>query len=361
MEEEFTEINDIRTSFKGITFSNFKKTEVLRQLTISLQESKIEPANYWTCELITSGNFLSIWEVIIHFYSKYIQISNPKLIIYLDIRFNNFKDILNFGYRDCELRLRNNIKIRKLFAEIICTLCLSKRNHIFQEIKIKQSDFTLTNITDKLKAPNVDLIIPFFKEKDPKYLFIQLNEFVYNIHHKNCIDSCYWFEHIINYESFMKKNKEKCICEKRPFKNINQKEQNDIIWIFWEIFFYYSKKNKILIKIVESCFNLFSIKYSSSSKHKRKYMIYFTITLITGNVICDTETIKNKKYITSVLSRINNIYLQVKENEVSPQTEYLFSGVKTSKNFEKTIHLLEKMNNIEKEFIPRDENNETIN
>ena len=86
MDDITTEINDIRkiSDFKGITFSNFKKSEVVRQLLISLVDSKLEPSNYWTCELLTAGHFLCLWEVIIHFYSKYIQVSNPKLIIYID-------------------------------------------------------------------------------------------------------------------------------------------------------------------------------------------------------------------------------------------------------------------------------------
>ena len=46
------------------------------------------------------------------------------------------KEIIENGYIDNELRLRNNIKIRKLFAEIICILCLSPKKHIVQIIKI---------------------------------------------------------------------------------------------------------------------------------------------------------------------------------------------------------------------------------
>ena len=80
-----------------------------------------------------------------------------------------------------KLQLRNNINIRKLFSEIICIICLSKKNHTFQEIKINPQHFVLINIADKLKAPNINYIQDFFKEKDPKELFIQFNEFAYNI------------------------------------------------------------------------------------------------------------------------------------------------------------------------------------
>jgi len=358
--EKITEINDIRTinDFKGITFSNFKKTEVIKQLLINLTESKIEQSNYWSCELIASGHFLSLWDLIIQFYAKYIQISNPKLCIYLDIRLTYFKKMLNNVEK---LQLRNNINIRKLFSEIICIICLSKKNHTFQEIKINPEHFVLINIADKLKAPNINYIQDFFKENDPKELFIQFNEFVYNIDIKNCIESCYWFEYIINYEVNMRKNKKKCICENR-FKNfINLKNQSDIIWIFWEIIYKYSQKNKLFHKIVESSFNLFTINYISSNiKHKRKFLIYFVITLITSNIFIDENIIKNKEQITFVLSNIDKLYIQIKNNEVKHNDENIVSKNKISKNMEKTIFNLNKMNSFTEIYIPRDEKNEII-
>ena len=94
--EELVEINDIRIQkhFTGISFSNFKKTEVIKELLQNIQYSKIEPALYWCGELICSGNYLILWENIIQFYSKYIQMGNPKLIIYLELKFNTFKSII---------------------------------------------------------------------------------------------------------------------------------------------------------------------------------------------------------------------------------------------------------------------------
>ena len=356
--EENTDINDIRviSSFKSITFSNFKKSEVAKQLILSLTETKLEQSIYWSTELICSGHLISLWDIIIQYYSKHIQISNPKLVIYIDVCFNKFRNILVNGYKDNELFLRNNVSIRKLFAEIVCILCLSKKHHLFQPIKINENDFILTNITDKLKAPNVDYIYPYYKDGDPKLLFIPFNEFVYNLTIKNHIESCYWFEYILDYENILKKKKEVCICETRSFVKVENNFRKDIVWIFWEIMLDFANtKGTIYLKILNSALNLFSIQYNNSFKKKRKYLLYFGITLLTINIILENEIVKDKEIISNVLLKIDKIYLQIKKNEISPNTEYLFLGKDNvkHKNLEKTIKQLELLNTFENDFIPR--------
>lgn len=356
------EINDIRvqSEFKGITFSGYKKTDVKKELIQNLKKSKIENSCYWSSEFICAGHYADLWDIIIEFFSKYIHIGNPKIITYLELRIKLFKSILQNGYLEMELQMRNNDKIRKLFAEVICVLCEAKKRHEYNEIKIKSEDFDLTYMTERFQAPDVSYADNIFLKEDPKELFIPANEFAYNISEegRNSVNACYWMEWFIQFEQICRSRREKCKCERRTFANVDSKFQMEIMWILWDIFLYEStKRNELIRKIVQSALNIFCLKFSTNCHKKRRYIMYFVIEILTENFPLNDTIIKDKQKIKVVMDNINIIYKQIKKNEHSPNTDYLYNNLDTS-NLQQSIAKLETMNTFSEDFIPRLETKE---
>ncbi len=353
------EINDIRekNEFKGTTFSKFNKSAVKKELLKSLLSSKIESACNWSAELICAGHYSDLWDTILTFYSKYIQLGNPKLSIYIELRINSFKDIIKNGYIDKELQLRNNMKIRKLFCELICMICEAERKHPFEELKLNSEDFDIVNITDKLKAPNVSYLDNVFLTDDPKQLYISINELSYNLSKdgKNIIKSCFWMEWILAFKAKCKSQKKLCLCERRSWVPVEPKYQIDPIWIIWDIFIKEGeKRSSLLKKIIKSLLSLFTLKYSENNYKKRKFIMYMCISLIVEDVNLDKPLVSDeiKTKIANITKNINSVYKNIKENEESPDTDYLFQGLNQS-NLEKSIEKMDKMKNLEDTYIPR--------
>jgi hypothetical protein len=354
-----SEINDLRgeSEFRGFSFSKFKKAEVKKELLNSLIQSKIEPACYWSAELVCSGHYTDLWEIILLFFSKFVHLGNSNIGIYLEMRINDFKTIVSNGYSDNVLRLRNNDRIRKLFCEIMCVLCDAKRRHSFDNVKIKPDDMNMLTIKDKFKAPTAEYGEEVLMTEDPKELFPFVNELAYSVtaSGNNQMSACYWIEWIIEYENRCKALKEKIFCERRNFAKVDSKYQKDIIWIIWDIFLKESsKRSKIIQKIVESLLTLFCLKYATGCHKKRKNLMYLAISILCEKFIPEKEIIRHSQIglVNTIKQKIDLVYAQIKKNEESTGTDYLFLGMKSS-NLESTIKKLDAMNSFGESFVPR--------
>ena len=350
------EINDIRdpAHFKGETFSKYKKTDVRNQLIQNMIKGKIEPACYWSAELICAGHFMELWETILHYAGKHIHLGNPKIIPYLELRFELFRNIIQQGHHLNELQLRNNPTIRRLFAEVIATLTYSNRKHSFESIKINRvEEFDMTQMTERLKAPTMKYAEGIFLKEDPRELYIAINEFCFHLSQRNMVNACYWVEWMIEFDLICRKRKEACLCEKRLALPVENKYKRDIIWLVWDSLFVHIENlgNPFLTKLMNSLMTLFCIKYTTGACKKRRYLLYFAVALLTEPVPTNVELVTKKELIANTVEKIGEIYKQIKKNEHSPGTDYLFNNLEKATNFEKSIRKLEMMEALD--VVPR--------
>ena len=305
-------ISDTRNtdSFKTSTFSNYKLTDVKNRLIHSLQVSDIHASCYWSVELVCSNHFERLWEIIIYFYSTYINVSNPKGIIYIDNRFNSFKML--YESTDNPFELRNHPQIRLIFCEIMVMLCISNKLCMMNYVEIPTDDYNMTLIHTKYRANRDDYVKPYYKEDDPKHMMVFFNEFIFNLEIQNCFRAYYWLEFILGYEKILHKYKEKSTSGVRTLVQLSRNHSKDIIWIVWEIIIKMSEERGAIYKrLATSALNLFTIKYSPGSKQSKKYLIYFTISLLSSNVDMNIPIFNADMDIDEIMNNTNQIYNQL--------------------------------------------------
>jgi hypothetical protein len=344
-------INDVREiqEFKSISFSNCKISAIKKELISCINNYKIENLCHWTCDLICSGHFIELWELIVLYSSKYIHTANIKLFLYLSLRLSKFKEIINNGYIGNELKLRNNELIRQLFLEILCVLSYSNRKYEIQRLKLSKDELLVENFRPKFKADSLNYAALIYKHDDPKDLFISINELIYHMKvTKNINSICYWIEWILLYENKCKKNKQKCVATKREY-DVEDKYKTDIIWVVWDAVKYFiDKRDVIYVKCFDALLNLFTLKYSNATKRKRIFILYMLPSLVTENINMNVAIINNKNKIDTIIKNNDKVFKQMKKHEVVKKGGGLTSntGKYNDGYLENSIRKLQIINNM---------------
>ena len=122
--------------------------------------------------------------------------------------------------------------------------------------------------------------------------------------------------------------------------------QKELIWIIWEGVLKTSEsKQSFAKKVIDSLFEIFTLRYTPGIVRRRRHLIYFAVSLLFEHIDPSIKLVNDKDVVNNVLSKLNNIYKQIKKSEQSPQTDYLFNNVKQT-NLEQTIKKLDIMNNL---------------
>lgn len=302
--------------FNTTTFSNFKKSEVIKAFIESINSNSIESALSWNVELLCSGRLKDIWDAFLLTMGKHIRCGNPKIALYLVSRFEKFKKIIGIGYGDLEIEVRNNSDMRNLMAEITMVLTLSPKKPPLQMLKVKKGeDYSLEKLGTYLKADSMTWCEPFLRDEDPKEILLAVNEFVYHFSKKNLLKCCFWIDWIIDFDTLCRKQKKPITICDRDFITVDAKSMGDPIWIFWEVL----KRETTHKDIINALLELFCIRYNFSQKKKRRHLLYLAIEIYTETVDMSVPIIHHMDKIKTVMPQINKFYKLIKKHEQRPE------------------------------------------
>lgn len=328
------DINDVRSEkdFRGISFTGYKKLDVKKQFMSALYNCNLESACYWGAELLCAGHFVDVWEVYTTYFFTHVHAAAPEYAIYLNQRMVDFLGIFKREYEYMKLSMRNDKKVRRLFAEVACILSSAKKQHAYTRVKVREGDFDMDVMTTKLRAPSAEYITGIFEEEDPQSLFIPLNEFAYCVSSEvmDGIHACYWLEWVLEYEnrSRVRVGKGTCECSRRLFiiHSVDNKYQKEVVWIVWQILLKMVSGREypaILHRVVHSVFEMFCWKYTTGLLRRRKDYLYFVINLLTNATMIHALCTKKIKFVhdgeklAQVTGNVGVVYDQIKEAEVN--------------------------------------------
>lgn len=320
-------INDRRTIdyFKKLSFSNYEKKSVLAELKKSIIDYRLEPAVYWSTELLISGCINELIDLINKISCLYINKTSPQLPILLYDRICRIDNIM-LRYNDKKnLEYRNDQQLRNIICELISILALSNKKMLPPIKKIKESYFNIEILKNRLKAQNLELIQNIMRENDPEELQIACNEFAFCLNNNTSCDLIFfWLSWILTWEKKIIKKKGKCICAYRDI--VESKECNtDIIWLIWDIIVNETNKrvNINLKKSIDALFSLFKKNYKTSYKSKRIDFIIYCIILLVDTKDYDISVNNLLPIVIQSCCNINLMYQNAKKNEIANQKNLL--------------------------------------
>ncbi len=301
---------------KHKTYSGYKKSQVWASFQKELLKNNIDQALNWYVELMLSGLSIELFDKLIDFYMKEINIANPKLPSYLLSEYIKFTEIINI--LDCDHQIiANHQVIRNHFCEIVSILCLSNKQKTTKTIKFKNSEFTPNIIRQKIEAKNSNILKSIWKSGDYQDFYIPLNEFCWHLNvTKNKTKALYWISWVYEWYKLCNKKFRDVECASRPINGVTKKYWNSFVWIIWEILIKEAKqrKNPDLLKQIRAISSLFRYNFKKTKVTSRFNYIATAIVYLTKSmppIDFTLEIYKNYEILININCKINIIFNKI--------------------------------------------------
>jgi len=318
-------INDSRLvkDFKDQVFGGYKLSAASAALDKALLEDKVEPALHWGLQLLLSGTVQPLWNKLITFASKAINIYNPTLPEFLYNKTQAWLKITeNPRYtKDNILVLRNHPTVRLLLAEMITVVATSKKRKATVLPRIKKEEFIIDNFKSKLAAKDNSLVDGLFQDGDPAEIRIAANEMAFQLYHGNLAKTLYWLNWILEWEKINTKKYGKYECAARITPDVDGKFYKDVVWLIWAVL---NRLRSLKFTITGSSINMqvdylwkmYCFHFTPSARARKLPLIIWAILYMIENIDMSIPLVDKPAVLFQSLLGMDKIIATLKSQEV---------------------------------------------
>jgi hypothetical protein len=309
--------------FKDQVFGGYKLSAAAAALDKALIEDKVEPALHWALQLILSGTVNPLWNKLLGFAGKVINIYNPSLPEFLYNKTLAWQNIIdNPRYtKDEILTLRNHPTIRLLLGEMIVILSLSKKRKLNTLPRIKKEEFIIDTFKSKLVAKDNSLTEGVFQDGDPSEIRIAANELGYHLYHANLPKALYWLNWILEWEKINAKKYGSYECASRIIEGVDGKYYKDVVWLIWAVInkirsLKFNILNGNISRQMEFLWKMYISKFTPSTMARKQTLIIWSMLYMTENIDMSIPLVDRPHVLFQSLLGMDKIVASLKSQEV---------------------------------------------
>lgn len=226
------------TDFKLTTLGGYPRSKVPAAMEKAIYSGKIEHACYWAFQLLASGAPITLWDRLLGYAYKHVNIANAKLPRWLQEKTTAWQRVLvrkDFAGPNV-VNSRNLQQVRHMITEMIVVLSLSRKRKLdVLSTKIKETDFIISNFHDPCTNKQNMIIAALLGDNDPSEIRLAANEFAVNLGMRNMQGALYWLNWILYWERINIKRFKSFTIQARMIEGIPQTDIRDVIWLIWSI------------------------------------------------------------------------------------------------------------------------------
>lgn len=314
-------IDDRKPSeMKGVTISNYKRTEVAKAFHNSIMDGNLERACLWTAELHCSGKVDLIWKELLDNSPGYLNKANPHIAGWLWYKF----DVYNFLLRNLTPKYRyehrNNQEIRNLLIDLVSVVTISNKNDLSKIVpKVGKKELVVMNYRKKIQSSHMRFIENIVNRHDPSEIQIGINEVVnqFGLIGFKIEDVMYWYLWL----DLLQKSKKEwepfiCFPHDDPAKNpdVDPRLHGDWVWAFWRAILDESEQRDTATQdAINALYQIYQWKFTKTAKNRKKDVIFAACALLCDDVKWNTKMIQNVKLRIQACSNSNILYKLIDE------------------------------------------------